>query len=190
MKYLPGLPDGAKVYYGEQDCTEGIYGRFVAVRRQGGNIALVSAREADVPAMLAIWFDNRQLEPVVTAPVISDYASSSDWFATHRVNPRKFNYDAPKHKGKEYEVDGVMVSPLTLPPAEIERALHHAVGTVNSRRMLAMDTDKRVVVVFSYETVDNRTGETVYHGHQIKADNHAQLKRLPSELLKKLYKVY
>lgn len=185
--YLPSLPEGTSVYYRGEDYSQTIYGRFVAaIGDTEFATGIVKTSSEKLPGQMSVWKDNVQHKPVSLKPFIDDFVSANEWFAQRRKPQRVFNADADKHGRKEYEVDGLTVSALDLPPDEIDYALSHAVGAKGERRLAHYHQVRDIIVIFSYENRKDATDAPVYHGHQFGADNQKQLNRLPAELLRKL----
>lgn len=187
---LPGLSDEYKLQYNGIDYTSEIYGRFIAARKAGENVALVETSSGLIPKSISVWYCNQQMPPESCSPILNSIKTASDWFSVNRCPKRVFNYEAKKHQQKEYMIDGVVVSALKMTKTEIENALRLAIGAKSSRRLLHCDIAAGRIVVFSDENRSTPEGSIIYHGHQLNISDVRQIRRLPFDILKKLELLY
>lgn len=186
---LTAPDDGIRYLYGDRDVTREFFGLYAHLFCREACMVF----DTDDPLSgglihLAYWVNNIQQQPFSIDTGISDIPSLWEWFSEFRNPERFFNDKYEKHHKDEYLKGGEKVSPLNISEARRDNALRRAIGRERGR-LFALVKEEGVLVIFSRENRE-LDGRPVYHGHQIELSNKAELHRLPSEIFKKLRKLY
>ena len=184
------LPQGFRVYSDNGDETESIYGRFAAVIHQSEPVGIVDVFNGSIPTTLSIWENDRQKEPLKITPKIKELKDAAEWLAKTRRPKRIYNHQYPKH-GKEVKIErNEKISPMSLSTEEVEHALAYAIGCKGESRLIHLDKEKDMIVVFSFENRQDENGSPIYHGHHFSSKDKSEIERLPQRIIKKIRQLY
>lgn len=184
------LPKGLSIYSDDADESESIYGRFAATMLRSESVSIVDIFEVNLPKTISILENDKQKKTLKISPIIKGLDEAAEWLANTRQPKRIFNHHYPKH-GKEVKIErNVKISPMNLSVEEVEHALSHAIGCKGESRLIHLDREKEMIVVFSYENRQDENGSPIYHGHHFPSRDKSEIERLPQGIIKKISQLY
>lgn len=184
------LPKGCSIYSDNADETESIYGRFAATILRSESVSIIDVFKVSIPTALSIWENDRLKTSLKISPVIKEPEEAVEWLANTRRPKRIYNHLYSKH-GKDVKIErNEKISPMTLSTEEVEHALSHAIGCKGESRLIYLNREKEMIVVFSYENRQDENGSPIYHGHHFSSKDKSEIERLPQGIIKKIRLLY
>lgn len=190
---IPAPEGNVRYYLGKNEVTSEFIGKFARICQS--DVKACCIFDMDDPLyntkiLVIQWRNGIQYAPIAIQSDISDIPSIHKWFSVNRSSARQFNPDYGKHGAKEYVIDNVTVSPLTITEQQRDHALRHSIGIPGSKRLFDIVPEENLLIIFSYENRKTPDQRPIYHGHQVKLEKKSELHRLPPVIFKRLAKLY